>query len=323
MKAPRFWFSPVPGPTATALLPASWLFRAGGALRRTLARPFRAAVPVICIGNATLGGAGKTPVALDIGRRLSAAGARPHFLTRGYGGTAPGPLLVDPERHGADMVGDEPLLLARIAPTWVAKDRAAGARAAAEAGASHIVMDDGFQNPSLHKDVSVLVFDARVGIGNGLVCPAGPLREPAARAAARADLLIVVGNGIGPLPDTAALPVLRARVAPIRPDSLPPGTACIAFAGIARPEKLFESLDELDLAVIHKAAYPDHHMYSKREIDDLRAAAAEAGAILVTTEKDWVRLAPDARADIVALPISLDWAGRADPLAHIAEALPA
>src|SRR6266702_4634659 len=158
-------------------------------------RPGSAAgVPLICVGNPTLGGAGKTPAALAIGRFLKAAGERPFFLSRGYGGRARGPLVVDPGRHGAREVGDEPLLLARIAPTVVARARPAGAAVARARGASVIVMDDGFQNPSLAKDFAVLVLDGRRGIGNARVFPAGPLRAPLEIQLERTQALIAVGE---------------------------------------------------------------------------------------------------------------------------------
>lgn len=322
MRPPGFWFDAAPGAVVAALTPVSWLFRAGAALRRARTKSVKVPVPVICIGNVTLGGAGKTPVAIDLGRRMTAAGCRPHFLTRGHGGRAKGPLLVDPGSHTAREVGDEPLLLARVAPTWVARDRTAGAKAAAGAGASHIVMDDGYQNPSLHKDVNLLVVDGEIGIGNGQVFPAGPLRETAEAAIARADAVAVLGGRwADALPAEAGPLVLRADIVPTRPEALAPGTACIAFAGIARPSKLFATLDALDLAVLHKASYPDHYGYTDRDIAGLRSVARDVGAVLVTTEKDWVRLPPAVRQDIFAVPISLHWADRSNPLAAILEAL--
>ena len=192
MRAPEFWRAGGGAALPAILTPLSWAWAIGGELRRWATPTRRVPIPVICVGNLVAGGAGKTPVALALGRRLLAAGSAVHFLTRGYGGRRRGPIQVDPARHGAVDVGDEALLLARIAPTWVARARAAGAVTAARAGAEVVVMDDGHQHPGLAKDLSVVVVDGDYGIGNGRVIPAGPLREPAALGLARADAVILV-----------------------------------------------------------------------------------------------------------------------------------
>jgi tetraacyldisaccharide 4'-kinase len=240
MREPPFWWRAA-GIEASLLAPAAAIYSAVAA-RRLKRDGYRAGVPVLCIGNPTVGGAGKTPTALLVASMLAAAGERPVFLSRGYGGCQHGPQLVDPERDRAADVGDEPLLLAREAPTVVARDRVAGAKTAVAAGASVIVMDDGFQNPSLAKDFSVLVVDGRRGIGNGKVFPAGPLRARLDDQLARADALILVGTvGEAAAPVVAAAaarkhPVFRARLAPDR-DAIAAlaGKRVLAFAGIGDP----------------------------------------------------------------------------------------
>jgi tetraacyldisaccharide 4'-kinase len=213
VRAPEFWTED--GALARTLAPLAAAYAGAGCLRRALARPVAVSVPVVCVGNLVTGGAGKTPVVLALLGALRQRGETPHALTRGYGGREAGPLRVDPARHDAARVGDEALLLARAAPTWVARDRPAGAKAAVAAGASLVVMDDGFQNPSLQKDLSILVVDGRYGFGNGRVVPAGPLREPLAWGLARADAVVVVGEAREDLEPTlgAGQPVLRAGFA--------------------------------------------------------------------------------------------------------------
>jgi tetraacyldisaccharide 4'-kinase len=294
MRAPAFWWRK-PGAEAALLSPAAFVYGliAANRLRR---RGARAGVPVICVGNPTVGGAGKTPAALAVASILAASGENPVFLTRGYGGKLPGPVLVDPEHHRAEDVGDEPLLLARGHPTVVAHDRAAGAEAAQAAGATMVVMDDGFQNPSLMKDVSVLVVDGRRGIGNGRVFPAGPLRAPLRPQLRRADALLVIDEREGANPIAAAsaaadLPVFQARLVPsgsIIASLI--GKPLLAFAGIAHPEKFFRTLADAGVAPTVTRAFPDHHAYTERQAAGLLDEATEGGLHLVTTEKDYVRL---------------------------------
>ncbi len=310
MRAPDFWNRPRPTPLARTLAPLGWLFDAAGRLRRAAVRPRPAGVPVICVGNLTLGGAGKTPVALSLADRLIAAGRRPHVLTRGYGGRLRGPARVCPATHGAADVGDEALLLAAVAPVWVAADRVAGARAATAAGADLLILDDGFQNPSLAKDLSLVVIDSGVGFGNRRVFPSGPLRETVGRGLARADAVVVLGPPEAPLVDLDSFrrPVLRAD---LRPDSDESerlaGRRVLAFAGIGRPEKFFRTLRDLGADLAATRAFADHHPYSWNDLDDLRTAAAGLDARLATTEKDWVRLPERWRADIEVLTVRVDW----------------
>jgi len=312
MRAPAFWWKPGRG---MLLSPLAAIYGAAAWLR--LQAPGRSAgVPVICLGNLTVGGAGKTPAALAVARLLLAAHQRPCFLSRGYGGRLAGPVLVNPAVHGAADVGDEPLLLARLAPTIVARDRVAGAEAARFAGASVIVMDDGFQNPSLQKDLAVLVVDGRGGIGNGRIVPAGPLRAPLESQIARAQALVIVGPGDGAaavaeIACRHGVAVFHGRIEPERQSLAALGGRKIcAFAGIADPHKFFATLDEAGVAVAERKSFADHHRYTPAEAQTLLAHAKAQNLVLLTTEKDHVRLAGDPQlaalaARAGALPVRL------------------
>jgi tetraacyldisaccharide 4'-kinase len=314
MREPPFWRRQA-GAVAALLAPAAAVY--GAVAARRLARSGRrVGVPVVCIGNLTAGGAGKTPLALTVAGVLAAAGERPVLLTRGYGGEFLGPIEVDPARHRSREVGDEPLLLARAAPTIVARDRLMGAAAAARLGAGVIVMDDGFQNPALAKDFSVLVIDARRGIGNGRVIPAGPLRAPLPAQLARAHALVVVGMAAGAEAVVAAaqthgLPIFRARLAPDKSFvSALGGGRALAFAGIGDPEKFFATLKDAGVTVAATRAFADHHRYSNAEAKALCAQAEAEGLVLVTTEKDLARMQGDSdvaelAAQAHALPVTL------------------
>lgn len=319
MRAPAFWWRR-PG-LASALLSPVGAVVGAIALARMGKAGGRVEAPVLCIGNPTVGGAGKTPTAIALLRRLTARGATPFALLRGHGGAAPMPLKVDPAIHGADAVGDEALLLARYAPTIVAGGaRRAGAEMAVAVGASHIVMDDGFQNPSLHKDVSVLVVDGAVGAGNACVTPAGPLRAPLLPQLARADAVLVVGDGsagekVAAEAAQAGCTVLRGRLVP-DPAAVAAlrGVPLIAFAGIGRPEKFFATLEGEGLTLLARHAFADHHPFRPAEIARLVEAARAQGARLVTTQKDRIRLSAPAFAGpefatvvdaIATLPVTL------------------
>ena len=300
-RPPAFW-SEKDAPAARLLAPLGHVYGRIAARRIARAAPYRAPVPVICVGNATMGGVGKTPFALLLLRLLAGMGRAPHALTRGYGGTERGPHRVTGDADGAARVGDEALLLAEAAPVWVSADRPAGARAAVSAGADVIVMDDGFQNPSLAKTLSFLLIDAETAFGNGRVFPAGPLREPPGAAAARADALVSVG---GAPPDALhaladGKPLLRADLA-LDAASVPDGPL-LAFAGIGRPERFFESLARAGGRVVRARAFPDHHPYREAELDALLAEAEAMGAALVTTAKDAVRLPPAYRDRVRTVP---------------------
>ena len=295
MRAPNFWKHR--GVVARLLSPLGKLYGASVAFKAANASAYRAAMPVICVGNLTAGGSGKTPVAIALGEMLKARGLRPAFLTRGYGGKAGAPLLVKPH-HTARIVGDEALLLARSAPTIVSRDRAVGAARAAEERADVLVMDDGFQNFSLAKDLSLVVVDGGGGFQNGLVLPAGPLREPVAQGLKRADAVIIIGNGT---PDLAgyAGPVLRAHLAPLPHDFA--GRTVFAFAGIGRPQKFFDTLKVAGALVKGTQDFADHHLYDAKDLQGLRDQAK--GDLLVTTEKDLVRIPLQQRHGIAALAV--------------------
>jgi tetraacyldisaccharide 4'-kinase len=300
MRAPAFWWQPA-GWQSAALAPLGWLYGAVAA-RRLHQTGQRAGVPVLCIGNFTAGGAGKTPTAIAVAALARELGHRPAFLLRGYGGRLAGPVLVE-RRHTAAEVGDEALLLARHRPTIVARDRPAGAALAMREGASLIIMDDGLQNPSLHKDASLAVVDAGVGIGNGACLPAGPLRAPMAAQAPLVMLQVLVGDGAAP-PPLPGTPTLRARLEadPVVAAALH-GQPVVAFAGIGRPEKFRRTLEHLGARVLAFHPFGDHQTLPPSALAALRDEAARLGALLVTTEKDMARLGQT--EGITALPVTL------------------
>jgi tetraacyldisaccharide 4'-kinase len=296
LKAP-FWWYRRQGVLASALAPLGRVYGNVAESRFARAEPYRSRLPVICVGNFTAGGSGKTPTAIALAKLLAESGEKPAFLSRGYGGTAKGPIRVK-QGQSAEEAGDEPLLLAEVAPTFVSADRAAGAKAIEASDATVIVMDDGFQNPGLAKDLSLVVVDAASGIGNGLVMPAGPLRAPLEAQLKRADALIVVGDGekAARLAETftaSGKPVLKARMEPRQDKRWLGVLPVIGFAGIARPEKFFASLRNNGARLIDARAYPDHYRYSERQARSLLREAKDYNAMLVTTEKDWVRLPDD------------------------------
>lgn len=331
MKAPAFWWRPA-GATALLLTPAATIYGSVAALRLGRGR-HRASVPVICVGNVTVGGSGKTPTAIALAALLRSAGRRPVFLTRGYGGRLAGPVAVDPGRHGSDEVGDEALMLVRHAPTIVSRDRVAGAALALEHEAELIVMDDGLQNPSLRKDLAIAVFDGAVGTGNGLPLPAGPLRAPLAAQWRLIDAALVVGPGepgerIAAMASARGLAVLRATLVPDEAaiDRLA-GRQLFAFAGIGRPEKFFDTCRDAGLSVAGTRAFPDHHSYGASELSGLLDEAERDALVPVTTEKDMVRLAAHAATEprlalVQALPATLAFADPGAVLALLGQTLP-
>jgi tetraacyldisaccharide 4'-kinase len=314
LSTPRWWYVRQGAPrrvTRALLRPLSWIWAAVTARRIARTVPVDAGLPVICVGNLTVGGTGKTPVVRELLRLLTGQGLAAHGLSRGYGGRLKGPLRVDPAVHNAADVGDEPLMLARDYPLWISPDRPAGARAARAGGAQVLVMDDGHQNPSLMKALSLVVVDGETRngewpFGDGAVFPAGPMREPLAAGLARTDAVVMLlpADMAAPDPDLLALfaggPVLIAR---LEPAAAPPSGPQVGFAGIGKPWKVERALEAAGCDLRDFVRFPDHHPYSEADLALLEDVAGRYGAGLVTTEKDWVRLPPEWRTRAAVWPV--------------------
>lgn len=298
MKTPAFWRTT--NAVSLILSPFSLLYRAGARLDRAMAAPQKAPAPVISLGNVTAGGAGKTPATLALVPLLRSLGYTPHVLTRGYRGEE---LLAQPVQPSDDWrrVGDEALLLQRAAPTWVGARRVASAQAAVKAGADMLLCDDALQHHALQKDLSLLVIDGPFGIGNGLLLPAGPLREPLEDVQKRIDAVILVGADMQQLAARFSVPVFRAQLAPVGDVGFLAGKRWLAFAGIGRPDKFYDSLRALGADVVATRDFADHYAYSAGDVEGLQAEAARLDAQLITTEKDSVKI-PSA---IATLPVRL------------------
>ena len=311
MRPPRWWYDPDGGWPARLLGPLGLLY--AGLTARRLARgaAYESAVPVICVGNLDAGGTGKTPMTIALAERLLARNIAVHVVSRGHGGRLAGPVRVLPS-HSAEEVGDEPLLLSAFAPTWVSRDRAAGVRAAEAAGASAVLLDDGFQNPSVRKTLSCIVVDAARGWGNGRAIPAGPLREPVHVGLARADAVISIGDAVAQDGFTRrwgslieGRPHIRGELRPL-PTGMPwAGLRALAFAGIGQPEKFFATLRDLGTDIVATRSFDDHQPLGRSLMQRLEADAARLGAQLVTTEKDAARLPPAFRARVLTVPVRL------------------
>jgi tetraacyldisaccharide 4'-kinase len=303
MRAPEFWQEEdyTAKFAALVLSPLGWAYGATVGWKAQHAHPYRSSAKVICVGNLTAGGSGKTPITVAIAQALEKRFAKTVILTRGYGGKMRGPGFVDLAHDTFEETGDEALLMAGAAPVIVSRDRAEGAKYAEREYVDAIVMDDGFQNFTLEKDLSIVVVDAETGFGNGRIIPAGPLRENISQGLARANAVILVGDGSPALTGFKG-PVLRARLVPNDRHGLA-STKVLAFAGIGRPEKFFATLRTLGAEIVEEREYADHHAYTASEFARLRARANAAGAMLVTTEKDFVRLTPSERRDVRFVPV--------------------
>jgi tetraacyldisaccharide 4'-kinase len=314
MREPAFWWRNA-GLAASLLAPVGLIYGAIAA-RRMAGQGAHAGVPVLCVGNFTLGGAGKTPTVMALARMLTDSGERPFCLTRGYGGTLTGPKLVDHHHDLAAQVGDEALLLAHVAPTVIARDRVAGAAFARAQGAGLLVLDDGLQNASLTKDFTLAVIDARRGVGNCCIFPAGPLRAPLAAQLARTDALLVVGKGDGADNVVAqararGLPVLHGRLTPdLTAVATLKGRHVLAFAGIGDPEKFFATAEAAGIAVTERRTFADHYRYTAEDAGELIMDAEHSGLALLTTEKDRARMAGERLLEALAarahaLPVTM------------------
>lgn len=315
MKAPDFWYRPN-GFRSVVLSPLGAIYAFATRRRLKNARPKDVGVPVICVGNINVGGTGKTPTAIALIERLTARGHNPAIISRGYGGDVEGPHRVDERNDSASSVGDEPLLLAAFAPTWVSKDRAAGAQKAVADGADVIIMDDGFQSGALKIDLGIIVVDAGRGFGNGKCLPAGPLREPVDAGLARGDVLLSIGHEqaqtdfdrvVGPVPDITRV---RAHLEPLQTGMDWEGLRVLAFAGIGHPEKFFLTLKEMGAEIVETHALADHQPLDSKLISRLSQRASALGARLVATEKDAVRLPQSYRTEVLTVPVRLrlsDW----------------
>lgn len=316
MRTPSFWYESQ-GLCSTLLLPLSWVYGKGGEFLRAFKPPQRCSVPIISVGSVTCGGAGKTPTAIAIADLLHKKGVKVHFVSRGYGGKLPGPLEVNLSHHKASEVGDEPLLLAQCAPTWVAKNRPLGIQKASEAGAQLVILDDGHQTSGLYKDLSLVVVDFLQGFGNGCVLPAGPLREDLTEGFKRADALIGIGEG----DMTLLIPSFRAQS--IAQPLTSTGKKAVAFCGLGYPKKFYKTLENLGVTLVATENFPDHYVYTEKDLLRLYNLAQSHEAMLVTTRKDGVKIPPSWQKHLHILDISIQFESPEEIYDFILKKIPA
>ena len=297
LKAPKFWYKNKDTFFSRALYPFSLLFRLGTKIRNIINISNKSPLPIICIGNIVVGGAGKTPVALKIGKILIQAGYNPHFISKGYAGIIKTNTLVE-SWHSPKSVGDEPLLLSKIAPTWIGTNRNNSIKLAHNKGGDCIIMDDGFQNPTIYKDYSIIVINSSQEFGNKRVIPSGPLRESIKRGMSRTNLIIVIGETTEELLKVIPehIPIICANFKINNKNKIFKGQKITAFAGIAYPEKFFNSLRDQGAKIVKEITYPDHHIFDENDLLDLAEVANKTKSILVSTQKDFVRIPKSYRA---------------------------
>lgn len=303
MKTPKYWQSN--SLISKLLYPVGLLYGSLTQARLKLVKPQKAEVPVICVGNITAGGTGKTPVSISIAKLLGIELYHPYFVTRGYGGRLQN-VIVNNKKHSAAEVGDEPLLLSQQAPVVVNADRYAGAELAIKNGADVVIMDDGFQNPTLYKDLSFLVFDGTYGIGNGKIIPAGPLRETFADGIKRADALIILGKDKHNLAAKSGLPVFFGHTEAVQTCNIE-NPNVVAFAGIGHPQKFYHTLSQQGFNVLKTIDFPDHHFYSRSELENIISKAKSLNAAVYTTSKDYVKIPHLLQKEIQVLEIAVVW----------------
>ena len=307
MKAPQFWYEPNTW-KAKFLDPLGYFYNLLTLLRGKLAKPQSYSCLTICIGNLNVGGTGKTPTTIALAQHFLKKGLQVHVVSRGYKGKFQGTFLVDPQKHKSDEVGDEPLLMSEFTSVWVSNKRKNGIAAAENAGAQIVLLDDGFQDPSFHKDFSLIVVDGEKGFGNKKCMPAGPLRENIVQGFKRADALVIVGQRIYKF-DTfpTHLKIIHSTLKPIETGMNWKEGKYLAFAGIADPSKFFKTLRSLGANLIDCVALSDHQNLDGQVLKRLERKANSAHAQLVTTEKDAVRLSKTFRKKVLSLPVRIEF----------------